>query len=505
MKLSLTLISEHLCIDDSEYNCVIKYSNHFSQIKLLTDEITFLERDILYLGDHVPKAEMQNKHSGLILTCSEEETFCDTLFINSSLSIYDILNKVLNVFYKFNNYQLRISDSVSNNCSLQRIIEIFSELLQNPVYLVDNSFKVLALCGEAGMREMSATWKALEDIGYIPYGIVQNLIESSELTQMELHENAALVTSSYFYTPFINYNLKYNSGFQGHFFVVGMMKEITEGDIEIVNYLGRYILAALLANPDFVATRGQGYEHFMLDVINGKITDLDFIEKRIAHLGIDMDGDFLMCKVDCFNSHDMICGYIARELEKINNCKPIIENKSIISVIQLNDHNSYDYIIEFLKKLGKRYKCRIGLSDIFNGFSNVKTYYKQSILALKTLETGTSEKYLCLFSDDYFHHILRSISNNIEDLLVFCSREALKVFRHDASHNSDYGETLQVYFETGKNTLQSAKFLHIHRNTMLYRLEKIQEICGCDFNDSSCMQRLLFSLRILEFLNMNKR
>jgi purine catabolism regulator len=54
---------------------------------------------------------------------------------------------------------------------------------------------------------------------------------------------------------------------------------------------------------------------------------------------------------------------------------------------------------------------------------------------------------------------------------------------HDRARGSDLVRTLTVYFAAGANASEAADRLFLHRNSMLYRLERIQKLTGLDLKD----------------------
>ena len=54
---------------------------------------------------------------------------------------------------------------------------------------------------------------------------------------------------------------------------------------------------------------------------------------------------------------------------------------------------------------------------------------------------------------------------------------------HDRARDSDLVRTLKTYFTTGTNASEAADRLFLHRNSMLYRLERIQALTGLDLKD----------------------
>jgi DNA-binding PucR family transcriptional regulator len=54
---------------------------------------------------------------------------------------------------------------------------------------------------------------------------------------------------------------------------------------------------------------------------------------------------------------------------------------------------------------------------------------------------------------------------------------------HDRARRSDLVRTLRTYFAAGTNASEAADRLFLHRNSMLYRLERIQKLTGLDLKD----------------------
>src|SRR4028118_684198 len=54
---------------------------------------------------------------------------------------------------------------------------------------------------------------------------------------------------------------------------------------------------------------------------------------------------------------------------------------------------------------------------------------------------------------------------------------------HDQERRSDLVRTLQVYFASGANASEAADRLFLHRNSMLYRLARIEKLTGLNLKD----------------------
>ena len=64
-----------------------------------------------------------------------------------------------------------------------------------------------------------------------------------------------------------------------------------------------------------------------------------------------------------------------------------------------------------------------------------------------------------------------------------------------AMRTPGYVHTLRSYLADNCNISRTAERLYIHRHTLMKRLDKIQELCGIDFNDYYA--RIYMSLALL--------
>jgi DNA-binding PucR family transcriptional regulator len=69
---------------------------------------------------------------------------------------------------------------------------------------------------------------------------------------------------------------------------------------------------------------------------------------------------------------------------------------------------------------------------------------------------------------------------------------------HDRERRSDLVRTLRVYFAAGANASEAADRMFLHRNSMLYRLERIQKLTGLDLKDPDASLALRLGLLAVE-------
>lgn len=156
---------------------------------------------------------------------------------------------------------------------------------------------------------------------------------------------------------------------------------------------------------------------------------------------------------------------------------------------------------EEVENLLKSFNAFCGISRNFTDLLKFSSYRQQ----VETLLNYMSKLYPDRTVFEYDHYLLESILfvtlDNMEfENFVAPEIKLLKAF--DRENNTDYLNTLQVYLNEMGNSGDSAKALSIHRNTLLYRINKIEEILSINLNNHTEFMKLLLSFHLIE---MNKR
>lgn len=86
------------------------------------------------------------------------------------------------------------------------------------------------------------------------------------------------------------------------------------------------------------------------------------------------------------------------------------------------------------------------------------------------------------------------------DLTAFYHELLGALVEYDRRHNAELVKTLEAFFACNGNNVRTAEMLHLHRNTLLYRLERIRDITGLDLDEPETRLSLQVALRIGQIL-----
>lgn len=99
------------------------------------------------------------------------------------------------------------------------------------------------------------------------------------------------------------------------------------------------------------------------------------------------------------------------------------------------------------------------------------------------------------FGDLGLYQLLTTLGGSTE-AGRFYRRTLGRLLQYDDSKNAELVQTLEAFFECHGNASQTATRLHIHRNTLTYRLEQISTITQLDLDDPDARFSLQFALKL---------
>jgi DNA-binding PucR family transcriptional regulator len=121
---------------------------------------------------------------------------------------------------------------------------------------------------------------------------------------------------------------------------------------------------------------------------------------------------------------------------------------------------------------------RCGVSMVFSNFMYLRYYYVQSSFAAAYNEAHPDTR-LCFYETCQREHVLQSLSATA-DPRAFCHPAILALWESGEESSQELVRGLYHYLLNGGNLAATAKALFVHRNTLIYRLEKLSGILDTD-------------------------
>ena len=141
-----------------------------------------------------------------------------------------------------------------------------------------------------------------------------------------------------------------------------------------------------------------------------------------------------------------------------------------------------------------------GLSRPFTNLLEIPVRFKEAVLARKA---GGGEE-LSIFYDKMPKAIFCEISEE-KNSFLYVHPVLPRILAYDSENATHYYETLKAYSLYLHNKEQTADALHIHRNTLLYRINRIVELFGLPIEERDTALHLINSFQLLDVMALRQR
>lgn len=135
----------------------------------------------------------------------------------------------------------------------------------------------------------------------------------------------------------------------------------------------------------------------------------------------------------------------------------------------------------------------IGIGNAYKNIKNIRKSYEEAVQAIENGRIYNIPHNIYIYREILAERIISLIpKEKIQSLIAGIIDEEF-----DNIYDDEIIKTINAMFDNNLNISDSSKILYIHRNTLLYRIEKIQKITGLDirkFQDSVIL-RLALLLR----------
>jgi len=145
---------------------------------------------------------------------------------------------------------------------------------------------------------------------------------------------------------------------------------------------------------------------------------------------------------------------------------------------------NFMFVTEMIEKLNEKFP-KFGIVASLGGTAktlrDVRRSYMQGNKALWLAESTATVKSVYEYEQLGIYKLLFEIPN--EQLKEYYEEVIEPLNEYDRKYKMDLVPSLFVYFEENGNVVRTAKRLYLHRNTLDYRLKKIEEITGKKLNN----------------------
>ena len=446
-----------------------------------------------------------NKHSIPVLEVPQDFN-CWAIIKYLLSQVYSIeIAKVVYSKMTRDEFNRLFPEETSEYRSLENLFERAGRILGNPIALYDEDFHYMY----SGTSEESDL--IIAD-GYEKY--VPNIISRYEYMRQKRKN--------------VEYIRKINILNQCTFYLVvsevsGPLRELDFITLDSLMPLLLYVLTQTVTDKNMEKKYHRDLEYRLL---NGSLAEAE--EEDIANLlrlGLTEDYRVVTCYLKPENYKDNFTVFQRKKMEVIEKAILDFVPREYIycnsnQVIYIHKENRTEEKLDLRKKLEEfqriiqdqlkeeksKYEFLIGVGNKVKGYHNLKESFADSKIAIEYIDVirkivGDTNKTVVDCSRLGFFQIFANIKDE-KQLRTYIPDTVHEIHQYDIQKNGELIDTLECYLNHKQSIRKTSELMGVHARTVSYRLQKIVELTGMDFDNIAEMLAVRNGIIILKILEL---
>ncbi len=258
-----------------------------------------------------------------------------------------------------------------------------------------------------------------------------------------------------------------------------------EGEDKIADKIAS-VLSVSLANIKNLYDEKYDKASFIKNIILDNILPSDiYIKSKELHFSTDVTRVVILIKFlsrtesvpfDVISSmypdknKDYVISVGEQDIVLVKEMKPGYESSDVFKIAQ----SIYDTVSsEFLVKVA------IGIGSAADNVKDLARSFKEAQVALEVGKVFDTEKDIIAYENLGIGRLIYQLPTTL------CEMFLQEVFKNGSLESLDRETlmTIQSFFENNLNVSETSRKLFVHRNTLVYRLDKIRKITGLDLRE----------------------
>lgn len=160
-------------------------------------------------------------------------------------------------------------------------------------------------------------------------------------------------------------------------------------------------------------------------------------------------------------------------------------------------------LVQSAQSFSPNLKIKAGIGSVSADLMNIHVSFRQADEALRIANKERRSVDICHYQDYVVH---RFLENNVEEesMRLFFQETLGVLVDQDRNAGTDFFNTLEAWIENHCNIVRTSRALFTHRNTVIYRIERISELLNSDLKDSEELLKYQLAFKIYHLLDMQQ-
>lgn len=420
---------------------------------------------------------------------------CCVITVAGDADFYQTFNMLQQIFDYYDAWEDDLQSIVNTDANIQRLLERSEEVFGNPLYAIDEDFRML------GISSMSTELNAFptlqpSDEGSLRVGAFDTFLENHELS---MQERDPLVINILDQTT-LNYNLIDEESYRGCVTVHYIHRPFRPSDKSLIQVLGHAIMNAISRHFSS-ETDGHGS---LRQALQGLVEErpLDHIERDVVD-GANKNERYVCMRMKRSSRLEQLpLGYVRNAIESAFSRSIVFEYRrnSIVAILRIHDMelNSYrQTIAEGIAPFIGSMEMKAGVSNPYDDLYSVRSLYLQADAALDMGTLFNPGDSLYFFSDYALNEMVMDMAS-VHRIDTLLDEGLRKIIEHDQNSSTSYVATLRCFLDNDSSVAKTATALYVHRSTLMERLSRIKRDLAIDLDDPDERLRLRILLKAMQ-------
>lgn len=420
-------------------------------------------------------------------------------------------------FAKYLSVHNTFNECVLNGGGMKALIDALYGYVHNPVILLDSRWRALASCDPDGELEQLNLKNMVFPESFIE-SIPDKLIGKTKLLTRTLSDGGKDIVARIAI-------LEDGSTNYGYIIVFEINHRLDWMEFVALESAAVPLVVERIKAKQISELKHQLRQDFFDDLLYGRISSVNAVSSLAELHHMDIKKTY-MCMVMRLEE-----GYNSDEFEQTRNRFIKLKNDIIylidkeamsaeLSVISIMRSNliisfinvpqnkcclhSWDILDGFPEMLSEKIResfeihFAIGIGIPIKDYLNLKASYFQANEAIRHANSEENGA-VCYYENFMVDQLLACIPDT--QILEDFARHSIGSLRdYDLEHGTNFVKTLEVYFECNANVSTASKKLFLHRNSLIYRMDRIKEILNSDLKNPTELLALQVGLRVQKIL-----
>lgn len=189
-------------------------------------------------------------------------------------------------------------------------------------------------------------------------------------------------------------------------------------------------------------------------------------------------------------------GCLAIHYDRKSEKTPKRNNKKAKIVIDLTGRKK-------VKKIAIQYFVNCGISECFQNMLEFGSNYQNAINALYYAGIKKHTGFIYEYDQYKFLDMLHVCAQKV-DLQPYFHNCVEVLTEYDRQYNTELSATMLCYLKNERSIQRTAKEMYVHKNTIVYRMSRIQELTNIDFRNNEQMMHIYLTYLYRELYTVLK-